>query len=304
MKRVLSILTYNIWFGDPILENSSFPTDNERFRGIIKLLLKFKPDIICLQEVTQEAFHLLFANKRLQKLYNFNIQYFRRTYGELILCKYKIVDSKIIKFNNTMMDRDLNLIKIKVNNIDTNIITAHLESVFSNYHSHIKINQYKHILTKFKNTKNSIFVGDTNLLNHEESKINSLTKKYNWNDGWIKDGSKLNKKYSYDYKYNMYVKMKNKKHQSRFDRVIYKTDNLILKSFDFIGKKKLIEKYNNKYQLSDHFGILTKFRIVKAKSKTNTIKERRQRCRDKNLIYDVKTQKCRPRKRNRKITKI
>ena len=87
--------------------------------------------------------------------------------------------------------------------------------------------------------------------------------------------------------------MKNKKHQSRFDRVIYKTNNLFLKSFNFIGKEKQIQKNNTKYQLSDHFGIFTKFRI--SKSNPETIKNLRKFCKTQNLVYDVKTQKCRPR---------
>ena len=70
-----------------------------------------------------------------------------------------------------------------------------------------------------------------------------------WDDCWILNGLNEEKKYTYDYKKNLFINNKTK-FRSRLDRIYIKKKGILkLNSFNLIGNNKGIIP-------SDHFGII------------------------------------------------
>ena len=249
---MLSILTYNIWFSDVLI--------NERLFELIKLINNLKPDIICLQEVRPDVLAVL-VNK-LKNYPNFETDLNQLSnYGLAIFSRFKILDYKINYYNNTKMDRGYIYIKITKDNNDVNIVTTHLESYFTRklknmpnekYYEKViqstKHSQFCDLFSNFTEFNDIFLCGDMNISSIED-KFYSIED--NWNDCWIIDGKDKNKRYTYDFKNNIYINNKTKL-KSRLDRIYFKSDKYILNNFELVGNYDGIIP-------SDHFGIYCSF---------------------------------------------
>jgi len=242
----ITILNYNIWFDTT--------TRSHRIKALINIIKLYNPDVICLQEVTQYTYDILYEsfcnsyNMFPNKIENYDC---------LILSKFKIIEYHNQKFNNTSMDRKLHHIVIEHNNTNIIIATTHFESEFK-YKNFNKIDQYheaQYLLNKLtKLTPYVIFCSDTNILSHEECDFFKNDKK--WLDSWSTCGSDKNIEYTYDTINNTNLKFKcsDKTIQSRIDRIIYHNHNLIPSDY------RLIKKIDN-IEPSDHYGIFLNFYV-------------------------------------------
>jgi len=253
----LKVLSLNIWFED-IMED-------QRIQSLINLIKYNDIDIICLQEVKPNIYKKLTEN--LPKYYSYpkNISYH---YGNVIFSKYKISKCLTVPFTTSKMGRNLIFAKIDiphicgdgcVKKIEILVCTSHFESEFKKNIKNIeKLKQYEEtfeLLSKFSfNYKNIIFCSDTNILNNEEEYFDKFTDA-NFIDSWKVHGNS-NNKFTYDSYCNTYLQLKNPKFRSRLDRILFNCKNLQI--IDFI----LVKNFDsNIIEISDHFGVLTKFEI-------------------------------------------
>lgn len=265
-----SIISYNIWFDDYL----AF----ERANSLVNLININNPDVLCLQEVRQDIYSYLIKN-----LSNYPF-YFPKDittdYGSVILSRHKITKCLIYFFENSNMQRYLNICVINfpyksivsdeliISNIDIVVANTHFESLFKiNEVNKIKIEQYElslKILEEMYNLyKMVIFCSDTNLIKQEEDLFNQIWNN-DWVDSWIIYSDKL-LKYTYDSYENIYLKLRKYKFKSRLDRILFKSLDLGLIDF------KLIKGSENIIEPSDHFGTYGKFEI-KFKEITNIFK--------------------------------
>ncbi|AYV78429.1 MAG: endonuclease/exonuclease/phosphatase family protein [Edafosvirus sp.] len=248
----LKVLSYNLWFDQ---KNSI-----ERLESLLVTILTLSPDVLCFQEVTPNIFSILKSNLvEYKNIFPKNID---SSYDCLIMSKYEILKSTQIPFENSIMGRKLLITVINYSNekvsksTQITIVTSHFESMFKEKINQVKIDQFALTIAQlnklYNKFKSVILCSDTNILENEESFF--FNSDIDWNDAWVKDGMKEDKKYTYDSNTNknLYGR-KIGGYQSRIDRIIYRADNLILKSFSLIkGTEGLI-------QPSDHHGVFSEF---------------------------------------------
>lgn len=241
----IKLLTYNIWFSDIYI--------NKRINLLVKLVNEKNPDVICFQEVRKDVLAVLVNKLKSYKYWETSLNE-DKYYGVVIFSKFKKVKTNIFKFKKTNMDRHFIIMELNLdNNFKINIVTTHLESEFKikDYKDSFKYFQFNNLLKYLKNFNNVVICGDMNI----SEKENNLFKLDNyWSDCWILDGSNIEKKYTFDYKTNMFINNKTK-YRSRLDRVFIKNNGLLkLDRFDLVGNSKGLIP-------SDHFGIIVNLSI-------------------------------------------
>jgi len=230
----LTIMTYNIWSNDIFSE--------ERLTNLLTFIYYYNCDILCFQDVNIELFNKLIHNISLKYPYIIsspNIDKYMNN-GLAIFSKYNIVEFFSNKLIDTNRDKYLLIAQIKKDDILYNIATFHLENEIEN---NLKIKQFNQILGALSQFNNCVLLGDTSMFTSEEEL------EYNkqiWSDGWIIDGSDEKKRYTLDYKNNIFVE----NNRSRTDRVFYKNKDFNLINFNLIG-----ESYSP--TPSSHFGLVT-----------------------------------------------
>ena len=261
--NVLTVLSYNIWFDETLRL--------ERTVSLIQTIHNLNPDVICLQEVIPEVYDILIT---LLTDYRYHFpKKINKDYACVTFSKYQISKCLDYEYKNSNMGRSLVITKIdypyhknsqdgiSVEKLDIVIANSHFESLFKKLNENgTKLEQYntaKNLLsTLYDNYKNVILCSDTNVMYHEEEKLNNIFT--SWQDAWKLKGSNLND-FTYDSETNIYLKIKLNKFvcRSRIDRIIFKTNNCILEEFNTIkANKDCIEP-------SDHFGIYGKFILKK-----------------------------------------
>lgn len=266
MNNTFIVISYNIWFDDSLTA--------ERTASLIKIINDINPDVICLQEVRPNIYTFL-----INILGNYRYHFPKKLiklYDCVIFSKYPINKCLEYPFENSTMGRSLLITKIdypyhettddgiSVDKIELVVTTTHFESLFKKKHlNYPKIEQFEITSGILEGLhagfKNVLLCADTNVLHHEEQKFHEFFDENGWIDAWKEKGSSGTSKYTYDSDCNIYLqnRFSNVKYKSRIDRIIYKADNLILEEFTLLkGNGKNIEP-------SDHFGVCSKFTIVK-----------------------------------------
>lgn len=267
MNNTFTIISYNIWFEDTLFL--------ERTISLVKIINNINPDAICLQEVRPHIYKIL-----LTTLVNYKYHFPKKCdkkYNCVIFSKYPIKKCLDYEYENSNMGRSLQIAKIdypyhsstedgvSVEKVEIVVANTHFESVFKKKClNETKIEQFRiagEVLDTLYNTfKNVVFCADTNVLYHEEGKFNEYFDK--WIDSWKEKGSHLSQ-YTYDSDNNIYLQNRfiNVKYKSRIDRILFKTDNLILEEFNMLkGGGTMVEP-------SDHFGICSRYLIIKEEEK-------------------------------------
>lgn len=249
------VLTYNIWFDKR--------QQDERLDGVKSLIVQLQPTIICLQEVTNGTFPILFNYLTLLG-YNCNykrVQNFKPSngYGVCIFSLIPIIDAEIINFKDTTMGRYF--VRVLLEN-GICVVTTHLESLPLTAHVRKKQLQQlaKHCISpngpSFASSKPHIITMDSNITDVGDdvfpTNIPILNK---WIDLFEVAGRPQNEMYSYDATKNNNILYK---YRSRLDRIFLtvgdgRYDWKIL-YFKLEGKTPL---QNTKCPPSDHFAIFT-----------------------------------------------
>ena len=276
MNNTFTVISYNIWFDDALTA--------ERTMSLVKMISDINPDAICLQEVRPHIYSFL-----INILGNYRYHFpkkLSKSYDCVIFSKYPIKKCLEYPYDNSTMGRSILITTIdyssefmnksydpyhgktedgvSVDKIEIVVTNTHFESLFKKKHlNKTKVEQFEiasNILEGlFTNFKNVIMCADTNVLHHEEHKFNEYFDNNSWIDSWKEKGSSLINKYTYDSDSNIYLKSRfpNVKYKSRIDRIVFKSYNLILEEFGMLKSDgKVIEP-------SDHFGIYSKFIIIK-----------------------------------------
>ena len=228
----MKIVSYNIMFNDI--------KRTERLLLLINLLKVLQPDIICLQEVMNDAKNLIITQLNDYNCIDFDFNNLRR-YKEIVLYKNRIY--KPINYSSavlpTTMGRVLNVVTFTENNKVFNIITFHLESLESPDYRKQQIAILNSTVKSLKIP--TICCGDTNL-KKGETDLPDFNKEFI--DIWRYVGSPERGKITShgDRFFGTDVK-------ERYDRFWIRDFNV--KSYTLLGRKPVNDLY-----ISDHDGIL------------------------------------------------
>jgi len=227
----LKIITWNIWFHEM-----------ERSRRALRILyecISMDPDIICFQEVTEDSFKIISQNK---KNYHIIGGPLNQAYDTIILSKHIPLSFDRFSLPKTDMGRNLLSLNITKGDKEIQICTFHLESVFTGSKKLEQLNYIKEITTD-----DCILLGDTNFTAETTP------------EGLIDIFEKINEPEAFrdTYSGRTNKNIKNKKYNSRLDRIYVKNPEIKISRFFLLGTNASFF-YNNRYtHLSDHYGIYT-----------------------------------------------
>jgi len=243
----ITIISYNF--------NSENVNMTKRIYCLAKLIYENKPNIVFLQEITNNILKFIHKNEFLSKYYHISKKKIDNYFDNvtLVFKSFRIVSIKNIKFSKTNMNRYFEETIIKIQNNNYFLINSHLESYFKNYK--IKLNQLEEIFKKYKNRENIVIGMDSNLNGIPED---VLLKKYCFSDSYlsfISSTKKKIKKYTFNYRTNKMVKGRFK---SRLDRCYFGNSRWKILNYEIIGNDNF-KKYG--FEISDHFGILVEIKM-------------------------------------------
>ncbi len=166
LAESLTMMSWNVYFDDI--------SGKTRYENIIKSIIETDPDILCLQEVTNQFINQLTNNPQLKK-YTFSNTQGRKNYRNITLSKIKPIQSGIIKLSSNM-NREAPFIKIQFEHKSLSIINLHLDSMPND--TALRIKQLKQVLKYTKNEKPLLLCGDMNFGNddYENTFINATFK--------------------------------------------------------------------------------------------------------------------------------
>lgn len=221
-----SLLTWNIWFDEHQREH--------RTKELYKEIQQHKPDIVALQEVTPTSMDVLTS---LVKEYHIVGAPIRQSYDTLILTKFPVLNWQRYQLPETKMGRNLLLAELIISDKTYHFGTFHLESLFrSKQDEQVKLSQLEYI--EVITPPNTILMGDTNFKNTTD-----ISSKSNLQD--IYELIDMPKAYEYTYCGKTNKNIRNKRLNSRLDRIYLKSKERIT-SFYLMGMET---------QPSDHYGV-------------------------------------------------
>ena len=248
-KSTLKFITYNLWFNDYNWEN--------RINEIISIIAKKDPDVICLQEVTDNFMNKLKNSEFIRNNYYITIipDQLRSWYDIAILTKFAC-KAYMFPFMSKMHRK---LLYITFYNKDNDLIkigTTHLESMNNMYTRDNQLKASYQFLENvdrdfYQKAKYYFLLGDFNFTEREN--------KYIINNGYkdyaLEEMEKTNKVVDH---FNTMKSMKGYP-AWRPDRFTYKSysNKLKVKSFEIIGKEAMVKEsfFNPIGTPSDHYGL-------------------------------------------------
>ncbi|XP_058603307.1 tyrosyl-DNA phosphodiesterase 2 [Onychostoma macrolepis] len=247
----LTLLCWNIDGLDP---------DNvfERAKGLLSHLGKYRADVVLLQELVPVNWKILKnIMKDYQLLQGSEDGYFTGIF--LRKDRVQFLQSSIVKYPTTEMDRNLLIAHASFLGHPLCIMTSHLESCKAS--SQERLNQLRRVWKWMKEAPQDhtvIFGGDTNLRDWEVKKLGGLP------DGifdvWEMLGEPEESRYTWDTSINDNNEIPNSI-RLRFDRLFLRAAaegaKLQPESMALIG----LEKLKCDYFISDHWGILCTFKF-------------------------------------------
>lgn len=255
--KLISMLTYNIWFDEFHMR--------ERMKGIGKIIKELKPNIITLNEVTEENLSLLksqdwFARYKLvpPESQRDESPYFVITLTDMLIKKWKVYP-----FKNSDMGRKLLMVEVEVPlstgaTVDSRsrvvpftIATSHLESL--DFKTKEREQQLRKSVQMLSVNNNTCLMGDLNLEQKVDGEV-ILPKP--WHDAWLSlSGNSHENGYTWDPTVNEMVKNldKDSSTKDRFDRVFCKLSDFQVHSMKIVGTEQLSPGVFP----SDHFGLFT-----------------------------------------------
>jgi endonuclease/exonuclease/phosphatase family metal-dependent hydrolase len=257
-----SFLTYNILF-------------NTALSSLKKIIIKYQPDILCLQEIDTSENNLAEIENLNYKLANFSnyLMRFNKIFGMATFynaTKFYFDDSQIIPIQQTLLELIISLPKIfsgkqiKRNFLKTIFIEKKTSKKISIYNTHLtvygsnnaKIKQIKTALNEVKNDNKHpvIIAGDFNYFPYGRKKLEKTMEILGFKEATA------------NIDYTIYYRNLKKFHYNFIPRIITKaftqlfTDRL---KIDYIFFKNLKLKNSKRIEVdySDHFPIFAKFKF-------------------------------------------
>jgi endonuclease/exonuclease/phosphatase family metal-dependent hydrolase len=265
-KDELKLVSYNIWGA---LKDTTLPlfAFDIRSDAVNDLLREQDADIIFLQEVSEQWLDYLQSQDWIRKNYYCTEKNGKRittTFGisNVIFSKLPLANVTAYGLLSMQMDEAL-YVETIINNQHYYFITSQLHSTeeFRDF----RIMQLETIFNLLlKDKQNAIFIGDYNFGDGEKWIENDYLDKsytdayrvlYPKEDGFTED-THINE---------MRYMVKEKHKQERFDKMLFRSDKLIVDKFEIFGKEHVgTVKYKGKdvgIWPSDHFGISIKLTI-------------------------------------------
>lgn len=262
----LSLLTYNTWF-DRFAQEM-------RYREQLKMIEENMPDVVCLQEVTQQLLAMIEGELWCQKNYYLtdmctNLLTFQGRYGVVMMLKRTLPIQKVFH-SKLFSEMGRCCISAKIANDKTSILigTVHLESLDQRK---IRMHQLraicKYVLT---DSDNCILAGDFNFDDERnfdpsdkepiENTIFSTEEHVKpYVDIWTlfhEPGTGKTR----DTTVNKMLKGEKEEHM-RYDRVILKSSTVTAKNIDLLGTSQVGYFEEKSVFPSDHFALLAKFSV-------------------------------------------
>jgi hypothetical protein len=226
----ITLISFNVW-QEPILKK-------ERTEWIYENILKNKPDIILLQEVTNSIL-LEFVSELRNSNYQYKISNSNRKVYEIICSRRPILNYNFKRFSTSKSGKGIMWVDIKLNSETITVASAQLEQGEENYNK--RIGQLSCILNFLAEKRKVILGCDTGLLKDDHFDGNIVRDE--WRDAWIDGGKNKFAQYTIDSNRNTYAKT-----QARPDRIYYLGFTQKESTFELIGT-------NETKPPSMHFGL-------------------------------------------------
>ncbi len=242
--RTLSLMTFNVWFGDYFQE--------ARARGLIRLVEMHQPDIVGLQEVTRGFLGILCAHPFIRTHYVLSDTASGSTfdsYGTIFLARTAFTEVRQISLPS-LMGRHLLLGRMAEGNYLVG--TVHLESTRPMIHT--RIEQLQQIFPLLDESPQGVMMGDINFdpRDLEERHLDSR-----FTDLWpLLHGEAPG--YTEDTDRNaMRLRVEQKETHVRYDRILFRdqTGRWRPEEVRLLGTEPLSDKGEPIF-VSDHFGLL------------------------------------------------
>ncbi|MFC1589813.1 endonuclease/exonuclease/phosphatase family protein [Pseudomonadota bacterium] len=179
----ISIMSWNVYFDDA--------TGYQRYPEIIRTISEQKPDVVCLQEVTNKFIGQLTSSSNLAG-YLFTNSHGDGAYKNIILSKPRISSSGIINLP-TKMNRYAPYIETEINGKSTVVINLHLDSMMDD--TELRISQLEKVVEFTNNAHSFVLCGDLNF--GDGDKENEFVSTH------FKDIGAKNKQVTYDVENNV-----------------------------------------------------------------------------------------------------
>lgn len=263
---MFSILTYNVLY-------------NSAFTHLKDLLIKHKPDIICLQEVDTNESNLKQIERYGYRLADYSNSFFRfdKIYGIATFYSsnsFKVMNSSTMRLPRSIYELFLYIIRLlKGGNkprtvLHTEFIHLNTKRKLAVYNTHLTLiatNQGRvkhlkkiiHFTTQDHKPISTIFTGDFNYFPYSRKLLESLMDSYGFKEATklINYTSRLSPNGQFE-KFNYFQKI--------CSRIIQKIfSNRFKLDYMFYKKLTLIETKRIESNLSDHYPILAKFQIAR-----------------------------------------
>uniref|UniRef100_A0A4W3IEN9 Tyrosyl-DNA phosphodiesterase 2 n=2 Tax=Callorhinchus milii TaxID=7868 RepID=A0A4W3IEN9_CALMI len=247
----ISLLTWNI-------DGLDQKNIQERARAVCSLIALYTPDIVFLQEVIPPYYNYL---KKRAVSYTIIPADEEGYYTAIMLKKsrVKLLKQEITPFLSTSMERNLLIVQVNIAGNELCLMTSHLESTKD--HSRERVRQLQTVMKKMQDaaeTATVIFGGDTNLRDHEVTKLGGL--KAGISDVWEYLGKPEYCQYTWDTQNNNNLEACYKC-RLRFDRVFFRAGTetqIIPQQMELVG----LDKLECGRFPSDHWGILCDFDVI------------------------------------------
>ncbi|CAF1116351.1 unnamed protein product [Adineta steineri] len=250
------VVTYNVWFSDKY--------QPMRVQNLCDILNKSNAQVIALQEMTKNILQHLLAQPFVQERYYISDgdgRTFNGWYGVVLLIDIRLHISRLnlINFPQSNMGRRLVLAEIKLDNNEIlRIGTVHLESLNNTPQRLCQLNICQNAFNRSPGT--CILMGDFNFHAQGQENIDQFKALPGWIDVWTNIMGIDNRGYTFDTETNSMTKLHNGgADQSRYDRIILRSNTLIPTEIEILGNKSIGIEEDLHIFPSDHFGLTAVF---------------------------------------------
>eukprot|EP01125_Pyxidicula_operculata_P002099 TRINITY_DN1204_c0_g1_i1.p1 TRINITY_DN1204_c0_g1~~TRINITY_DN1204_c0_g1_i1.p1 ORF type:complete len:356 (-),score=49.45 TRINITY_DN1204_c0_g1_i1:44-1111(-) len=253
-QKEFTIISWNVWFG---MRNRG-----SRMNALGKLIKEYDPDIIALQEVTQDLMDKIRCQKWTHDYFITDPEAkLVEKYGNVLFSKVQFHECILKQLESRMGRKALIGTCVVKQSSQLSIGTFHLESCEEN--SSFRRKQLEVFKELTEDCSHLILIGDTNFTQPDESSCLTNRMTDVWKYLYQKTNEESNPGLTFDTETNLmlqeeYNSRNMGKKRERLDRCFVSSDTIEPIHMEILGTKPYMGE--NEY-ISDHYGILVKFRF-------------------------------------------